>query len=144
MKKFTLLTVAALSLIAFTGCSSNNKAQTESKPATTQEAPKAEQSAHKAPDFKWTQAGLDALVVSPLGQNGVGGSNLNDIIASFGEPSNSMDEPPLSGHSFKDVSWTDEASLSDPNAPVSQVALQFEQQDNGDWFLVNKLGNGLK
>lgn len=88
-------------------------------------------------NFKWTKADYDPLVVGDI-LSGAGGTNYDEIIAKFGEPSD------VSDSTFGDVE-SRHASYNNFGASEYQsVILTFTKQSDGTWLLSDKMANGLK
>ena len=88
-------------------------------------------------NFKWTKADFDALVVGET-LSGVGGTNLDEIIAKFGEPQTSS-ESSSENYTTKYVDYNTMGGTE-----YKSVSLQFVQQEDGSWLLSYKHSSGIE
>ncbi len=88
-------------------------------------------------NFKWTKADFDALVVGET-LSGVGGTNLDEIIAKFGEPQTSS-ESSSENYTTKYVDYNTMGGTE-----YKSVSLQFVQQEDGSWLLSYKNSSGIE
>ncbi|WP_074410901.1 CD20-like domain-containing protein [Streptococcus suis] len=88
-------------------------------------------------NFKWTKADFDALVVGES-LSGVGGANLDEIIAKFGDPQTSS-ESSSENYTTKYVDYNTIGGTE-----YKSVSLQFVQQEDGSWLLSYKHSSGIE
>ncbi|HEM3632401.1 TPA: DUF4190 domain-containing protein [Streptococcus suis] len=88
-------------------------------------------------NFKWTKADFDAFVVGES-LSGVGGTNLDEIVAKFGEPQTSS-ESSSENYTTKYVDYNTMGGTE-----YKSVSLQFVQQEDGSWLLSYKHSSGIE
>lgn len=87
--------------------------------------------------FNWTKEQFDALKQGDIINNGVGGTNYDDVIREHGEPSDT-NTTTVNDHENKTISYTSF------DKGLKSVVLSFAKQEDGSFLLISKVATGLE